>query len=138
MMTAISTVLVTGAGAIGQIFGTLTDLAAPIVAAEPVSPTGQVSAAGSGLLDFLEDKSDEAMTTARAVALLLALVFFIWQVVASRAALARMIVAGLAAGLFVWLVFNITDVKDRVDEEINSAGLPVMNVSSSGGLGHVD
>src|SRR5690625_850238 len=90
----------------------------------------QISAAGDGLLDWVDDKSEEAKNVARTVAVLLAIVFFIWNVLASRGALARMIMAGLAAGLFIWIVFNVTELRDRVGEEVNTA--PVVQTTEYG------
>ena len=30
-------------------------------------------------------------------------------------------ISGIAAGIFVWIVFNVTDLRDRVDSEVNAA-----------------
>lgn len=98
--------------------------------------SGHVVAAGGdseGLLNWVDMKSDEAKNVARTVAVLLAIVFFMWNVIAARGALARMIMAGLAAGLFIWIVFNVTELRDRVDDEVNSAPVASATVAASDG-----
>lgn len=100
------------------------------------SVSHHVVAAGGdseGLLDWVDVKSEEAKNVARTVAVLLAIVFFIWNVLASKGALARMIMAGLAAGLFIWIVFNVTELRDRVDDEVNSAPRVSATVASPAG-----
>lgn len=78
-------------------------------------------ASGDGILDWVNTKSSQATTTVRTVAALLAIIFVIVAAVVSRMAMARVLIAGIAAGLFVWIVFNVTDIKDRVDSEINAS-----------------
>ena len=77
-----------------------------------------------GLLDWATTKNSETQTLMRAVSITAAIVFVIWQAVASRMAMARVIISGVSAGLLVWMVFNVTDVSDRVDNEVNSLPSP--------------
>lgn len=49
-----------------------------------------------------------------------ALVFILWHAITSKGTMTRIIMAGLAAGVFLFLVNNINDVKDRVDNEVNT------------------
>lgn len=74
--------------------------------------------AGTGLFDTANEKAGELQATARIGAGALSLVFFIWQTIVSRMAIARMVVAGLAAGLMLWIVFNVTEIQGRVDNEL--------------------
>lgn len=80
-----------------------------------------VPMAGDGILDLLDGKITETKTVARGFASLAGLGFVIYQAIISRGAMARIIMSGLAAGIFVWIVFNVTTVQDRVDNEVNSA-----------------
>jgi hypothetical protein len=80
-----------------------------------------VAAGGEGIFDFITLKSAEAVVAARAVIIAAAVGFFLWRVVASRMAMAAMIVAGLCAGLMIWIGWNVTDIDDRFDSEINGS-----------------
>ena len=85
--------------------------------------TGVVPLApGDGVLDMLTTLNTETQAVLRALAVTLAVVFVIWQAVVSRMAMARIIVATLAAGIFVWAVLNVTAVKDLVNNELNATG----------------
>lgn len=86
-----------------------------LTAAMPLAP-------GDGVLDMLTTLNTETLTVLRALAVTLAVVFVIWQAVVSRMAMARIIVATLAAGIFVWAVLNVTAVKDLVNNELNATG----------------
>lgn len=79
-------------------------------------------APGDGVLDMLTTLNTETQAVLRALAVTLAVVFVIWQAVVSRMAMARIIVATLAAGIFVWAVLNVTAVKDLVNNELNATG----------------
>ena len=85
-----------------------------------VDPGAVVMAAqdGGGLIGKATDLNTSAQTLARGVAITLGIIFVIWQALASRGAMARIIVSLVAAGVFVWGVFNVTKVKDWVDEDL--------------------
>ena len=91
----------------------ITQLALGLPAATP--PGG---GAGQGLLDWLTSKLTELQSTFRLLSVVGGMGFVIWQAIASRGAMARIIVSGLAAALFVWIVWNITSLQDRVDNEV--------------------
>lgn len=91
--------------------------------ATTLTATGVVPLApGDGVLDMLTTLNTETQAVLRALAVTLAVVFVIWQAVVSRMAMARIIVATLAAGIFVWAVLNVTAVKDLVNNELNATG----------------
>lgn len=71
-----------------------------------------------GVLEWVRTLSTDVLFTMRVIAGVLAVVFIVWQGVASRGSLARIIIAGLAAGVFFWLVYNVTSVKDAVGEDM--------------------
>ena len=88
----------------------------------PPSPGGQ------GILDWLTAKNSQTQTLLRAMAVTLGIIFVIWQAVSSRGAMARVIIAIVAAGIFVWGVWNVTDIKDRVENEVNALGPVVVQL----------
>lgn len=77
--------------------------------------------ADDDLIGFTTDKLTEVGTMFRVGSIVAAVGFVIFQAIASRGAMARIITSGVAAAVFVWIVFNVTDLKDRVDNEMNSA-----------------
>lgn len=50
-----------------------------------------------------------------------AIAFVIINAIRSNGAIARIVISGLAAGVFVWIIFNVTTIKDHVGNEVNSA-----------------
>lgn len=73
-----------------------------------------------GLLGTINVKSEEAKETVRIVSGLVAIAFVVFQAAASRMAMGRIIVSALAAGVFMWVVFNVTEVQDRVGEDLQT------------------
>lgn len=84
--------------------------------------TDSVILAG-GILDWVDAKSTQATTTIRGVSILLAIIFVVVAAVVSRMAMARVLIAGIAAGLFIWIVFNVTSIQERVGNEIGVGGV---------------
>lgn len=74
-----------------------------------------------GILDWIDSASGRALTTARGVALAAAVIFVIIIMVTSKMAMTRVILAGLSAGVFVWIIYNVTEIRDRVDTEVNAS-----------------
>lgn len=79
--------------------------------------------AADGILDTISAKATEAQGVLRVIASVASIGFVIYQAISSRGAMARILVSGLAAGVFVWIVFNVTELSDRVDNEVNAAGV---------------
>lgn len=92
-----------------------------------------IAAAGDGLLNWSNGKINEAGGVMRGLSIVVGIGFVIWQAIASRGAMARIIMSGLAAGVFIWIVFNVNVLRDHVDDEVNSA--PVISVHHTPGLG---
>lgn len=82
------------------------------------------AAGGDGILDWSNGKIGEAGGLMRGLSVVVGIGFVIFQAIASRGAMARIIMSGLAAAVFIWIVFNVTSLRDRVDNEINSAPDP--------------
>jgi len=77
-----------------------------------------------GILDWINAKSSELQTVGRGLAVTFGIVFVIYQAIVSRGAMARVIIAGIAAGIFIWIVWNVTALKDRVGQEVNATRAP--------------
>lgn len=92
------------------------------------------SAAGDGILDWSNGKIGETGALMRGLAVVVGIGFVIFQAIASRGAMARIIMSGLAAAVFIWIVFNVTSLRDRVDNEINSAPEPGQTSQVTGHL----
>lgn len=94
----------------------------------PTHPRIVLEAAGPGtvgILDWINAKSSELQTVGRGLAVTFGIVFVLYQAIVSRGAMARVIIAGIAAGIFIWIVWNVTALKDRVGQEVNAARPPV-------------
>lgn len=82
-----------------------------------------------GILGTINVKSEEAKNTVRIVSGLVAIAFVVYQAAASRMAIGRIIVASLAAGAFMWVVYNITDVQEKIGEDLQAAPVPAATAS---------
>jgi len=80
---------------------------------------------GTGILDWLTAKNAQTQTLLRAVAVTLGIIFVIIQAVASRGAMARIIISLIAAGIFIWGVWSVTSIKDRVQNEVGMGSVAV-------------
>ena len=78
--------------------------------------------AGTGILDTANTKAAAVQVTLRLGAGVGALFFVIKNAISSGGAISRIVVAGAAAGVFMWIVFNVTDLQNRVGTEVNGAG----------------
>jgi hypothetical protein len=76
---------------------------------------------GDDILGLADEKIAQIKNTIRGGSVLLGMIFVGYHAYVSKLAMARMFIAGLAAGVFIWIVFNITDIQGRVGNEIDSA-----------------
>lgn len=77
-----------------------------------------------GILDWLGAKNASTQSLFRALSITAGIGFVLYQAIVSRGALARVIVSGIAAAVFIWIVHNVTDVSDRVNNEVNTMPAP--------------
>lgn len=77
--------------------------------------------AAEGLLDLGTEKIDGLTSLLRGFSVLLGIGFLVVRGIQTKGAIAAIAVAGLCAGLFIWMVFNVTAIQKRVDSEINAA-----------------
>lgn len=75
----------------------------------------------TGILDWAGDKAAELGDLFRAFSVVAGIGFVIWRAIIARGAMAAVVIAGLAAAVFIFIVWNVTDLQDRVDEEVNGA-----------------
>lgn len=80
-----------------------------------------VQAAADGVFDWAGEKVDALMVLLRAVAVVVAVIFIIYRAVATKGAMAAIIIAIGCGAIFVYGVWNVTDLQDRVGNEVNSA-----------------
>lgn len=76
---------------------------------------------GTGFLDWLTNKLTDLQAVFRLLSVVGGMGFVIWQGIQSRGAMARIIIAGIAAGIFIWIVWNVTNLQSRVGNEVNAA-----------------
>lgn len=77
-----------------------------------------------GWFDWAETLNSDTQNLLKGVAITLGIVFVIIAGVKSHGSMARIIIAAFAAGIFVWVVWNITSVKDKVGNDINALAPP--------------
>ena len=88
---------------------------------------------GQRILDWVSSKNTQTQTVLRGVAVTLGIIFVIIQAVASRGAMARIIISLIAAGIFIWGVWSVTDIKDRVGNEMSMGPVAVQVVPGPAG-----
>lgn len=88
--------------------------------------TEVVPMTGGGILDWLGAKNASTQSLFRALSITAGIGFVLYQAIVSRGAMARVIVSGIAAAVFIWIVHNVTSVSDRVNNEVNSMPAPVV------------
>ena len=86
-------------------------------AALPPPPSGSTG----GILDWGNGKVSQLGTFFRGFSVIGGIGFVIFQALASRGAFSRILISGLAAGVFIWIVFNVTNLRDRVGKELQTA-----------------
>lgn len=99
---------------------TLISLTQQLVQSQPMA----LPAAGSstGILDWLTTKLADLQALFRTLSVVGGMGFVIWQGIQSRGAMARIIIAGIAAAVFIWIVWNVTNLQNRVGNEVNASG----------------
>jgi|SRR5664279_3151694 len=85
-------------------------------------------AAGGGITDWLTNKNQAVATLVRAVAITFVMIFVLYQAYKSGFAAARIIMASITGAILLWVVFNVTDLQDRVDTEINATASLVQSI----------
>lgn len=72
----------------------------------------------TGLLDWASTTAGDLQPVLRTVAVTVAIVFVIYKAVQSKFSLGTIVVTALAAGIFVWLVFNVEQLTDTIGEDL--------------------
>lgn len=84
------------------------------------------------LLGFAGEKINAVGVLFKGLAAVLAVFFVLRTALKSGGAMAAIVIAGLCAGLFVWLVRNVGEVETRFDNEINARPALVHVVAQDG------
>jgi hypothetical protein len=92
-------------------------LAHHLAATLPSPPAGNTG----GILDWGNGKVTELGAFFRGFSVIGGIGFVIFQALASRGAFSRIIISGLAAAVFIWIVWNVTSLRDRVGKELQTA-----------------
>lgn len=71
-----------------------------------------------GVLDWTQSTSERLRTVLQVVAVTVAVLFVVYKAVQSKFAIGTIIVSALAAGVFIWIVFNVTSLDDTVGEDL--------------------
>lgn len=83
----------------------------------------------AGILDWTKGKANELENVLQVVATTVAILFVVYKAVQSKFAIGTIIVSALAAGVFVWIVYNVVDLKDSVGNEMpNQKGAPAVEL----------
>lgn len=77
--------------------------------------------AADGVFDLATEKLNSLNVLLRAAAVVVAVIFIIYRAVATKGAMAAILVAVACGALFIYGVWNVTDLQTRVGNEINSA-----------------
>lgn len=72
----------------------------------------------TGLLDWASTTAVDLQPVLQTVAVTVAVVFVIYKAVQSKFSLGTIVVTALAAGLFIWLVFNVDQLSDTIGEDL--------------------
>lgn len=92
-----------------------------------VAPDVQVLADG-GVFGWVESEAGQLQSTMQTLSVVVAVIFVVFRAVKTGFAIASIAIAALMAGVFVWIVYNVDILSNRVDEEINSSPAAVVQV----------
>ncbi len=90
-----------------------------LASGSPLAAAGD-GGGSTGLIDLITQKNEQVQVAARGLSITAALIFVIYNAVRSAFAVARIVVTGLVAALMVWITFHMTDLENRVGDEVNS------------------
>lgn len=72
----------------------------------------------AGLLDWASETAVDLRPVLQTVAITVAVLFVIYKAVQSKFSLGTIVVSALAAGVFVWVVFNVNSLSDTIGEDL--------------------
>lgn len=81
--------------------------------------------AGDGVLDLANRKLGEFHQTLLLAGGMFAVVFVLMQAISGKGSVARIVVAGIAAAVFLFIIHNTDFLRKQVDNELNSAPSPL-------------
>lgn len=90
-----------------------------------VALSGQVVADG-GVFGWVESEAGQLQSTMQTLSIVVAVIFVVFRAVKTGFAIASIAISALMAAVFVWIVYNVDILSNRVDEEINSSPAAVV------------
>ena len=90
-------------------------------AAADVAPAVTLHAQG-GVLGFIQTKAGEVETLIKVVGSVFAVGFVVYKAVKSAFAVGTIVITMLMAGAFVWGLYNVDLVQQKVNEEVTGTG----------------
>ncbi|PSL06961.1 hypothetical protein CLV30_102350 [Haloactinopolyspora alba] len=72
----------------------------------------------AGILDWASATAVDLRPVLQTVAITVAVLFVIYKAVQSKFSLGTIVVSALAAGVFVWVVFNVNTLSDTIGEDL--------------------
>lgn len=86
----------------------------------------------AGLIDWAEQTAVDIRPILQTVALTVAVLFVIYKAVHSKFSFGTIVVSALAAGVFVWAVFNVDSLSDTIGEDLPGDGTSVTDDDGGG------
>lgn len=84
----------------------------------------------AGVLDWTSSTASDLREVLRVVAITVAVLFVVFKAVTSKFAVGTIVVSALAAGVFIWIVYNVTALRDTVGEDLPGSAPVVEYVDS--------
>ena len=78
----------------------------------------EAPAVRAGLLDWASQTAVDVRPVLQTVAITVAVLFVVYKAVQSKFSLGTIVVSALAAGVFIWAVFNVTTLRDTIGEDL--------------------
>jgi len=112
-------------------------MSAIVTLASEVSVSAASVHAAEGLIDWGIELNSSALNLIRLLAITLGILFVVIRAVATRGAMSQIIVAGIAAAIFIWIAFNVTELRDAVGNDLPGASAVVSTARPApvGGFG---
>lgn len=92
-----------------------------------------VPLAGGGIIDTATNLNSSTQTLLRAGSITVAVLFVIMAAIKSRGAAAAVIISGAVAAVFCYIVFNVTDLQNKVTTDINGGLGPAISAPPTPG-----
>lgn len=72
------------------------------------------------MLDTIDSINSSVQSSVLGLAITAALIVMLITAVVTRGSIPKILGAGLAAGIFLWIIFNVTQVRDLVGKDLDA------------------